>query len=279
MSGDDREGLHPVPGTEDGPSERQGGAGAQDGDGDEPRVEALDGVTRASQRGPRSVLDERDQRLPAEQLEDVARLRGVLQSLLLIADRPLAAARLSQLLGGSIDPAVVRDVLTSWSGELEASGSGLRLVRVSGGYRLRTDPANAPWVRHFTRRRPVRLSRAALETLAIVAYRQPATRSAVDDVRGVDSSVVLRSLLEKELVRIAGRKDEPGRPMLYGTTPRFLEVFGLASLSDLPSLREFATLSVSEQEELFGDHVLLEPEEPNSPAENTDEDPGGDDAA
>ena len=90
--------------------------------------------------------------------------------------------------------------------------------------------------------RPARLSRAALETLAVIAYRQPVTRAEIEHVRGVDCGPVLRSLLERHLVRIAGHRDVPGRPMLYGTTRRFLEVFGLASLEDLPSLRELDEL-------------------------------------
>ncbi len=211
--------------------------------------------------GPRvGVLDDEGDRLPLEQLESPARLRSVIESVMLVAERPLAPARLAQILGGSVEAQAVREVLEDWAAELEEREAGIRLMRVAGGYRLRTDSVNAPWIRALTRRRPVRLSRAALETLAIVAYRQPATRADVDDVRGVDSSVVLRSLLEKDLLRIVGRKEEPGRPMIYGTTRRFLEVFGLGTLSDLPSLREFTQLSVGEQESLFGDHVLLEDE-------------------
>jgi segregation and condensation protein B len=232
------------------------------------------------------VLDDDDEQLPTDQLEEPTRLRGVIESLLLIADRPLAPARLAQLLGGTVEPSAVRDVLEGWQAELEQSRSGIRLVRVAGGYRLRTDEANAPWIRALTRRRPLRLSRAALETLAIVAYRQPVTRVGIDDVRGVDSSVVLRSLLEKDLLRIVGRRDEPGRPMVYGTTGRFLEVFGLANLSDLPSLREFTELAVGEQESLFGDHALLEDDETtpadagtSMPSGETIDDGGGDDAA
>lgn len=229
--------------------------------------------------GPHTgILDEGVDRLPVEQLQDPGRLRSVIESVMLVADRPLAPARLVQILGGALEPGQIREVLEGWQEELDARDSGIRLLRVAGGYRLRTDSANAPWIRALTRRRPVRLSRAALETLAIVAYRQPATRSDIDDVRGVDSSVVLRSLLEKDLLRIVGRKEEPGRPMVYGTTRRFLEVFGLGSLSDLPSLREFTQLSVGEQESLFGDHVLLE-DEGEVEGEVEGEERGGDDAA
>src|SRR5262249_54887311 len=97
--------------------------------------------------------------------------------------------------------------------------------------------------REFTEQKAVRMSRAQIETLAIVAYRQPITRPEIDEVRGVDSGAALKSLLERELVRILGKKDEPGRPILYGTTPMSLEFFGLRALGDLPTLREFTELS------------------------------------
>jgi segregation and condensation protein B len=101
----------------------------------------------------------------------------------------------------------------------------------------------APFVRDMSSEKPVRLTRAQVETLAIAAYRQPITRPEVDDIRGVDSGATLKLLLERDLVRILGKKDEPGRPILYGTTNQFLEFFGLKSLKDLPTLKEFTELS------------------------------------
>lgn len=201
-----------------------------------------------------SALEPRD--TAAEVVPEVpeGRLASVVESLLLSADRPLAAAQIAALL--DVPEADVLEVLQAWQRDLEDRSSGIQLTEIAGGYRLRTAPGNAPWVRALTGKRPVRLSRAALESIAIVAYKQPATRSEVEDIRGVDSSVVLRSLLEKDLLRIVGRKDEPGRPMLYGTTRRFQEVFGLGRMSDLPSLREFADLAVGEQEGLFDDRTL-----------------------
>jgi segregation and condensation protein B len=114
---------------------------------------------------------------------------------------------------------------------------------VAGGWVFRTSPQYAPFVRDLTKQKPVRLTRAQVETLAIIAYRQPITRPEVDDVRGVDSGPVLKLLLERDLVRILGKRDEPGRPIIYGTTGQFLEFFGLKSLKDLPTLREFTELS------------------------------------
>ena len=115
--------------------------------------------------------------------------------------------------------------------------------RVAGGYQLRTHPSLGEAVAAFTGRRPVRLSRAALETLAIIAYRQPVTRSDVEDIRGVETGGVIRSLLDRGLLEIRGRKKEVGRPMIFGTSPHFLSTFGLRDLADLPNLREFQRLA------------------------------------
>jgi segregation and condensation protein B len=135
----------------------------------------------------------------------------------------------------------VREVM----GELRAEylTRGIVLDEVAGGWLFRTNAQYAPFVRELTGGRPVRLTRAQLETLAIAAYRQPITRPEIDDIRGVDTGATLKLLLERDLVRILGKKDEPGRPLLYGTTANFLEFFNMKSLKDLPTLREFTELS------------------------------------
>ena len=117
-------------------------------------------------------------------------------------------------------------------------GRGVRLAEVAGGFRLETEPRFAPYIRRLKQGSPPKLSRAALETLAIIAYKQPVTKAEIEAIRGVDSTGALKGLLEKGLVRLAGRKDVPGRPLLYATTTKFLEVFGLKSLKDLPKLKE-----------------------------------------
>jgi segregation and condensation protein B len=132
----------------------------------------------------------------------------------------------------------------------EYRGRGIELWEVGGGYQFRSSPEAADYVRAFVAQRPVRLTRAQLETLALVAYRQPITRPEIDDVRGVDTGSAVRVLLERGLIKMLGRKDEAGRPLLYGTAPYFLEFFGLASLKDLPTLREFTELT-DEHRELF----------------------------
>ncbi|MSQ03896.1 MAG: SMC-Scp complex subunit ScpB [Myxococcales bacterium] len=122
------------------------------------------------------------------------------------------------------------------------TGSGIRLVEVGEGWQLRSEARLSVWVSALRGGKPFRLSRPALEALAVVAFRQPVSKGAVDDIRGVDSGGMLRSLLDRGLVRMAGRSDEPGRPMLYGTTPAFLTLFGMRSLADLPTLRDLRAL-------------------------------------
>jgi len=185
--------------------------------------------------------------VPRDALPDAASARRVVESLLLVADRPLSPSDLADALGdGAWDAAAVRRLLVEAGAEDRERGRGIRIEEVAAGFQLRTAPEAAPWVRAFTGRRPVRLSRPALEVLAIVAYRQPATRADLEEVRGVDSGAVLKGLLDRGLLRIIGRREEAGRPMTYGTSRLFLQVFGLRNLADLPSLKEFADLGPRE---------------------------------
>jgi len=169
--------------------------------------------------------------------EDVARLAALLESLLFAAAAPVPVARLVEALEGPGRAEVVR-ALEWLANRYEREGRGLRLAQVAGGWQLRTPAEHGPWVRRLLRERPARLSRPMLETLAIVAYRQPCTRIEIEAVRGVDADAVLSTLLERRLVRIVGRKEAPGRPLLYATTRDFLEVFGLPDLQALPPLRD-----------------------------------------
>jgi segregation and condensation protein B len=169
--------------------------------------------------------------------ETMGRLPAVLESLLLAAGAPVPIARLVDALGGP-GRGEVRRALEALRAHHERRGSGIRVVEVGGAWQLRTPAEHAPWVRKLLRERPPRLSRPMLETLAIVAYRQPCTRLEIEAIRGVDVDAVLSTLTERRLVRVLGRKEAPGRPLLYGTTREFLEVFGLPDLSALPTLRE-----------------------------------------
>ncbi|WP_437969931.1 SMC-Scp complex subunit ScpB [Sorangium sp. So ce260] len=178
---------------------------------------------------------------PVPGLSAVARkhLKGVLEALIFVAERPVPARELAR--SANAEHRVVRELLAELVAEYD--GRGFRLDEIAGGYVFRTSPAFAPFVREVTDQKPVKMSRAQTETLAIVAYRQPITRPEIDEIRGVDSGAALKSLLERDLVRILGKKDEPGRPMLYGTTAQFLEFFGLKALGELPTLREFTELT------------------------------------
>lgn len=140
---------------------------------------------------------------------------------------------------------------------------GIVLGEVAGGWQFRTRPENAVILRQYYQPKPTKISKPSLETLAIVAYQQPVTRVEIDAIRGVDSGGVLKTLLEKNLVRIVGKKDEPGKPMLYGTTMDFLELFQLKSLQELPTLKEFRELEEEFQRKTAGEGVVVE---------NTDED-------
>ncbi len=175
-----------------------------------------------------------------------ARVRTVIETLLFVAERPLAIEELRQATG--VEPARLEKALDQISGHHRDGISGMVLHEVAGGWQLRTSPDNADFVRRFLRVKPQRLTRAALETLAIVAYRQPVTRPEIEEIRGVDCGAVVKALLERRLVKILGKKEEPGRPILYGTTKEFLEFFSLKDLASLPTLREFHELSEEHRE-------------------------------
>lgn len=141
---------------------------------------------------------------------------------------------------------------------LENPVRGIVLGEVAGGWQFRTKPENAVILRQYYQPKPTKISKPSLETLAIVAYQQPVTRVEIDAIRGVDSGGVLKTLLEKNLVRIVGKKDEPGKPMLYGTTHEFLELFQLKSLQELPTLKEFRELEEEFQRKTAGEGVVVE---------------------
>jgi segregation and condensation protein B len=176
----------------------------------------------------------------------LSRLESILESLLFAAGAPVTLKRLVQLLDGPSSKEVAASVASLRRG-YEESGRGMRLVEVAGGYQFRTAPENASWVRTLLRDKPGRLGRATLETLAIIAYKQPVTRAEIEAIRGVDVEGPLGSLLSKRLIKIEGRKETVGRPLIYGTTSEFLEVFGLKDLNDLPALQELSATDASEE--------------------------------
>ncbi len=184
-----------------------------------------------------------------KKLLDTNNLKGLVEALVFAADAPLKAERIAEVL--EVEKAQVLAVLKMLRDDGGKEGRGIVLCEVAGGYQFRTRPEHREWIRRFHHQRPFRFSRAALETLAIIAYRQPITRAEVEHLRGVDSGGVVKTLLEKRLIRILGKKDIAGRPIIYGTSREFLELFGLRDLSGLPTLREFSDLA--EEEPVTGD--------------------------
>lgn len=161
----------------------------------------------------------------------------ITEALLFSSQQVVYAADIAEVLG-DFPSQRVRGLIELLNEEYERTGRVFRIVRVAEGYQMRTLPAFKPWLNKLEPLKPTRLSQAALETLAIVAYRQPVTRSDVDALRGVDSSHNLRMLLEKRLVRIAGKDEGPGRPILYATSKQFLSLFNLADLKDMPTVED-----------------------------------------
>jgi segregation and condensation protein B len=180
-----------------------------------------------------------------------SRLEAIIESLLFAADKPLSLNDLKRLLGERDGKKITAALDTLME---RRKGSGIEVAAFSSGWHLRTNPEHANWVSRLLAGKPVRLSRAMLETLSIVAYRQPVTRPEIDDIRGVDCGPVLKTLLDRGLVRIIGKKEEVGRPMLYGTTPEFLRVFNLRDLAELPTLREFYELSAEDRTQVESEH-------------------------
>lgn len=171
---------------------------------------------------------------------DIPELKPLVEALVFAADGPIRVERLADVL--AVDMARVTEALQALERDYTEQPRGFLLQEVAGGYQLRTRPEYADILRRLGRSRPFRFSRPALESLAIIAYRQPITRAEVEYLRGVDSGSVIKTLLEKHLVRILGKKDVPGKPIIYGTTRQFLELFGLPDLTALPTLREFNEL-------------------------------------
>ena len=172
-------------------------------------------------------------------------IKSIVESLLFVADGPQPVQRFVELLDG-VDKETILAVLRELQAECQAPERGVRLVEVAGGYQLRTAKANADWVKKFLGGRPARMGRATLETLAIIAYRQPITKAEIEAIRGVDVDGVIATLLERSLIRAVARKDVPGRPFLYGTTLEFLQLFNLKDLSHLPTLKEMDEISLPE---------------------------------
>jgi segregation and condensation protein B len=211
----------------------------------EPELEDVDSA-EIDERGPTPDLDSFE-RLVAQSRElPTEGVRCVVESLLFVAQKPLSVFALHETTG--IERPRLEEALAFLVESHRERGSGMTLQEVGGGFQFRTASGSASYVRRFLRLKPQKLTRAAVETLAIIAYRQPVTRPEVEDIRGVDSGAVIKALLDRRLLKILGKKEEVGRPILYGTTEEFLQFFALKDLSALPTLREFQELTQEHQE-------------------------------
>ncbi len=200
-------------------------------------------------------------------------LKAVVEAIVYVAPEPVSLKTLSQVLEG-VEPARIKTALEELIEEYQSTQHGMEIRRVAGGYKFSSKAEHHEVVRNFVKslKPPVRLSRQALETLAVIAYRQPVTLPEIQEIRGVDAGGVIKSLLEKKLVTPSGRKQVVGRPILYRTTRDFLIQFGLNDVGELPSLKEFEELARAAlgEEAVFADAspAESEPEAPQAGAEN-----------
>ncbi len=190
---------------------------------------------------------------------DMENLKSVIEALIFASESAITINSICGILEG-VDRKEVREAIEVLSTEYAERNGGFFLEEVAGGYRFRTQSEHAAWLKRLFKIGPPRISKAAMESLSIIAYRQPITRSELEAIRGVDAGGVLAKLLDKRLIKITGRQETPGRPVVYGTTKEFLETFDLKSLSCLPSLKEFKSLeeeydTEEEEREEFEEHA------------------------
>ncbi len=189
-----------------------------------------------------------EEAVPGELLE-TDDLKKIIETLLFITDRPVKPGRIADVVE-TADARRVREIIRELQEEYAAQGRAVQIVELGGGFQMSTKPEYGRWVRRlYNEKMTTKLSNAALETLAIVAYKQPITRAEMEAIRGVDVAGPLERLLERALVRVVGKKDTVGRPMVYGTTDEFLRMFGLNKISELPDLQVFAAKTLHEKQE------------------------------
>jgi len=194
-----------------------------------------------------SAQDAQDEQAP--QLLESEDLKKLVETLLFITDRPVKPGRLAEVIENT-DARRVREVILALKDEYAARASAIQIVEIGGGFQMSTKPEYGRWVRRlYNEKMTTRLSNAALETLAIIAYKQPITRAEMEAIRGVDVAGPLEKLLDRGLVRVVGKRDTIGRPMVYGTTDEFLRTFGLNKIAELPDLQVFAAKSLQDKQE------------------------------
>ena len=194
-------------------------------------------------------------------MENTEKIKSIIEALLIVSEEGLSAEELKNAITES-DTRDITEAIRLLREEYGSSGRAFNIAEIAGRYRIVTRPEYLPWVNNLYQKEVDRLTGPSLETLAIIAYKQPATRAEVENVRGVNVGGVLKTLLDKDLIRVRGRKDVIGRPLVYGTTGKFLEIFGLNSVDDLPALRDF-----SEEDLEYGrpqEQVLVKEEDAES---------------
>ncbi|GAB5045955.1 SMC-Scp complex subunit ScpB [Thermodesulfovibrio sp. TK110] len=164
-------------------------------------------------------------------------IKGIVESLLFIAEKPLSIKILHTLL--NIPETYLKGIINELAEEYRTRNSGIMIIKIEDSYQMVTNPQYAEWVKIFKQHTNNKLSEQALETLAIIAYKQPITKAEIEKIRGVNSDYAIKTLIEKKLIKIVGKKEVPGRPFLYGTTKEFLKTFGISSLNELPAVVDF----------------------------------------
>lgn len=185
---------------------------------------------------------------------DIHELKKILECLIFVSTDPVKVDELKTVIDG-VNKKEIETALEELVIEYNTLNRGIYLAKVSEGYQFRTREEYAPWIRSFLKAQPQKLTKPALETLAIIAYKQPVTRAEIESIRGVDSGGVLKTLLERKLIKIMGRMEVPGRPLVYGTTQEFLELFGLKDIKSLPTLKDYEDLAKELKESNVSDEI------------------------
>lgn len=212
---------------------------------------------------------------------DTNELKKILECLIFVAPSPVTLDELKGIIEG-VDKDQLSTAIEELISEFNLLNRSFYIAQVSKGYQFRTREEYAPWVRAYLKAKPLKLTKPALETLAIIAYKQPVTRAEIESIRGVDTGGVLKNLLERRLIRIMGRMEVPGRPLVYGTTTEFLELFGLKDIKDLPTLKDYEDLARELKENKLNTESELDTNSPmnlqegKKDKEESNEEPGED---
>lgn len=222
---------------------------------------ALEAAIRAEEEADAKLIDEEVRAaLPSRDESgniDVAEMESCIEAILFMSDKPVSLAKLRSYIGEDFEKELYLQALESMKARYAAVAHGFEMLEIAGGYQLRTKPGRSALAKKLAKITTQRLSRGAMESLTIIAYKQPVMKEELDKIRGVDSSHFIRTLLDKKLIEISGRSELPGRPMVYATSNEFLEVFGLNSLADMPPLREI-------EEMVPGSETQLPDEDPRA---------------